>query len=131
MSFVFVGDESVDFPILQAFESLGHEVLHIAKVAPGSDDTYVIKLARERNAILITSDKDFGHLVVAQKQPCRGVVLLRLFELQPAAMVERAVNALEEHGLQWENSFTVISPDQVRIRPLIRQVGLIEKPTDG
>ncbi len=69
MSFVFVGDESVDLPILQAFENLGHEVLHIAKVAPGSGDNHVLKLAREHNGILITSDKDFGHLVVAQKQP--------------------------------------------------------------
>lgn len=117
-SLVFVGDESVDLPVLQKLSELGHRVIVIAHQAPGISDLEVLEIARAHDAILITSDKDFGELVVKQKQRCRGVVLLRLFDLDPATMAARVVAAFHDHGPEWEGAFTVVNPRQIRIRPL-------------
>jgi predicted nuclease of predicted toxin-antitoxin system len=58
-----VADESVDRKIVLRLRQAGHIVLAIAEIAPRADDAAVLRLAHERRAILITSDKDFGELV--------------------------------------------------------------------
>lgn len=114
----FVGDESVDLPVLEALQGLGLSVIVVGKVASGSTDPEVLELARRSDAIVITSDKGFGELVVRQGQRCRGVVLLRLPDLTPTQMAAKVVQEYQEHGQQWDGSFTVIRSRLTRIRPL-------------
>jgi predicted nuclease of predicted toxin-antitoxin system len=58
-----VADESCDGAVVRALRAAGHDVLAIAEVAPGADDSTVIDLAGRANSILLTEDKDFGQLV--------------------------------------------------------------------
>ena len=78
----------------------------------------MLELTRQRDAILLTADKDFGDLVYIDREEVRGVVLLRLQGLPLRAMVERSVAAIEAHLGELDQSFLVVGQRQIRVRPL-------------
>ena len=73
----FLVDESCDFAVVRALRAAGHEILAAAEVAGGAEDDVIIELARSEQRILLTEDKDFGHLVFAAARQSAGVVLIR------------------------------------------------------
>jgi predicted nuclease of predicted toxin-antitoxin system len=77
--------------------------------------------ANDSDAILITTDKDFGELVFRQKRVHNGVILVRLYGQSSQIKVETIVATLDEYADQLFDSFAVVSPGIVRIRH--RQVG--------
>jgi len=76
---------------VRGLRSAGHEVTYVAELAPGIADEAVLALARERNAVLVTADKDFGELVFARNLPHAGVILIRLHGLESIDKVNRVV----------------------------------------
>jgi predicted nuclease of predicted toxin-antitoxin system len=58
-----VADEGVDRQVVEALRGENHDVTYIAELAPGISDEEVLQLANERDALLLTTDKDFGELV--------------------------------------------------------------------
>lgn len=114
----FVADESVERPVSLALERLGYEVWQVAVHASGISDPEVLVHARNRNAILITGDKDFGDLVFLAREVVLGVVLLRLSGLPLHEMVSRSVAAIQAYQDRLEGSFLVVAQRQIRIRPL-------------
>ena len=77
----------------------------------------VLQRALERQAVLVPEDKDFGELVFRQRKMNAGIVLYRLPGLSPAEKVLRISQAFATHSELFPGRFTVISPDQVRVRP--------------
>lgn len=73
--------------------------------------------AREKSAVLITSDKDFGEPVFRQGRMTGGVVLLQLGGLSAAAKASSVSEAVSEYAREMQGAFAVISPGVVRIRP--------------
>lgn len=70
----------------------------------------------DREAVLVTSDKDFGELVFRRRLIHKGVILLRLPGMDPddkAAVVASDIGAHESEML---SGFSVIGPSSVRIR---------------
>lgn len=59
----FLADEGVDFPIVQRLRNDEHQLLYVAETDPGISDENVLAAANEKNAMLLTADKDFGELV--------------------------------------------------------------------
>ena len=53
-------DEGVDSPIVARLKDDGHQVTYVAEMAPGIPDEEVLDLANQQQAVLITTDKDFG-----------------------------------------------------------------------
>jgi predicted nuclease of predicted toxin-antitoxin system len=109
-------DESVDAPVVQRLRQDGHDVLYVAELAPGITDDEVLRDANGRNAILVTADKDFGELVFRQGAIHSGVVLLRLAGLANAIKSEIVAEVCRLRAAELIDSFTVISPGQIRIR---------------
>ena len=81
---LFLADENVDFPIIARLRELGYRVESIAEDCPSIDDTQVLQWAFEREAVLLTEDKDFGELVFRQRLKNHGIVLYRLPGITPA-----------------------------------------------
>jgi predicted nuclease of predicted toxin-antitoxin system len=79
----FLGDENLDWQIVERLRLDGHEVLYVVEMEPGLPDDEVLNLANNEGAILLTSDKDFGELVFRLRRIAAGVVLIRLFGLAP------------------------------------------------
>ena len=113
----FLADESVDIQIVNRLREDGHDVLSVVEMEPGISDESVLAIANERNALLLTADKDFGELVFRQGLASKGVLLVRLAGLSPDFKAAVVSGAIRDHLTELSETFTVISPGMVRIRP--------------
>jgi predicted nuclease of predicted toxin-antitoxin system len=115
----FLADEGVDFPVVQRLRSDGNEVLYVAEMDPGISDETVLAAANDKDALLLTADKDFGELVYRLHRISAGVLLMRLSGLSPASKAEVVSSVVRDHGRQPMYTFTVITPGMVRVRPRV------------
>lgn len=83
----FIADENIDRLIVLALRAAGHPVYYVAESATGMKDELVLKYAVESNSLLVTSDRDFGEMVVRRKAVSSGVLFLRL---EGTALEEKA-----------------------------------------
>ena len=113
-----VADESLDFPIIKALRKEGHSVYSVLEDNQGADDDIVLKLARQKNCILITTDKDFGELVFRLKNLSSGIILLRMAGLSIQEKIQIVIPAIQIHEKEFSNAFTVITKPSIRIRKL-------------
>ena len=112
----FVADEGVERQIVDGLRNDGHSVWYVAEETPSVSDDFVLSVAHEQNALLMTADTDFGELIYRLGRTATGVVLLRLAGLSTFGKVTRVVNAIKSHGDEMKNAFTVISLRLIRIR---------------
>ena len=112
----FVADEGVDAPIVKLLRELNHEVYSIQENNSGINDDGVLRIANERNEILITQDKDFGELVYRLRQLHSGIILIKLTGLKPTGKANLLALAIEQHHSKLFGSFTVINKNHVKIR---------------
>ncbi len=59
-------DESVDKQIVDLLRDNSFYIEYVAEMDPGISDKKVLQIAKEKDLILITADKDFGELVYRQ-----------------------------------------------------------------
>ncbi|MBG1265667.1 DUF5615 family PIN-like protein [Nostoc sp. WHI] len=114
----FLGDENLDWQIVERLRIDGHEVLYVVEMEPGIPDDEVLNLANNEDAILLTSDKDFGELVFRLRRIAAGVVLIRLFGLSLNDRAEIIANAINQHADELLGAFSVISSKSIRIRKI-------------
>jgi predicted nuclease of predicted toxin-antitoxin system len=112
-----LADESIDLPIVAHLRQLGHRVWYVAEMNPGLSDEAVLQLAQDEQALLLTADKDFGELVFRWRQVSSGVILVRLAGLPAQRKAEIVAAAIALHGESLATAFSVISKQNVRIRP--------------
>ena len=115
----FLADKGVDFPVVQRLRSDGHEVLYVAEMDPGISDEKVLTSTNDKNALLLTADKDFGELVYRLRHISAGVLLVRLAGLSPTSKADLVSSVVRDHGGQLMYTFTVITPGMVRVRPRV------------
>ena len=65
---MFLADESIDRQIVEQLGEEGHTVFYVAEMDPGISDDSVLSLANEKDAVLITADRDFGEMIFRQKK---------------------------------------------------------------
>lgn len=115
----FVADESVDRQVVGRLREDGHDVLFVAEIEPSISDDALLTMANQYGSLLLTADKDFGELIFRQGRVSRGVLLMRLAGLSPAAKAIVVSTVIQDHATELVDAFTVISPGMVRIRPRI------------
>ena len=111
-----VADECVERPTVAALRDAGHSVLFIAETSPGVDDVDVLEIARREQVLLLTADKDFGELVFRNREPHFGVLLIRAPESDPDENAANTLAAIERHGPELLNHFSVLVGRTLRIR---------------
>jgi len=111
----FVADESVDKPIVDALRADDHEVYYILEKSKGIPDHEVLKIANIKKCILLTADKDFGHIVYRQRKSHHGIILFRLAGLSIEKKIQMVLDALNQHNDEIENHFSVISKTHIRV----------------
>jgi len=114
-----MADECVDRQIVDYLRGEGHDVLYIAEVDPSILDDTLLERANKKNALLLTTDKDFGELVFRQNRISAGVLLLRLAGLSQIEKAKIVSSVIRDHSNQLSRSFTVVSAGMVRIRKRI------------
>lgn len=111
-----ITDENIEIEIVIALREAGYDVTDIKEVYPGIDDSAVLSLARETEAVLLTNDKDFGDLVYRLKERSNGVILLRFGRMEMSERIDILSDVLIERENDLAGAFTVISPTGIRIR---------------
>ncbi len=87
----FLLDENFPRAVIPILEAMGHEVDDYRLIGvTGSPDGNVVRLAKERSAVILTTDRNFFHtlgqdlpghcgiIVVAVKQPTRETIVSRI-----------------------------------------------------
>ncbi len=111
-----VADESCGFAVVRALRAEGHAAIGAGEISPRIPDEGALELARKKNCVLITEDKDFGELAYARNRQTSGVVLLRFPGNVRAAMARTTAEAVKTLGDKLCRRFTVIEPGKVRSR---------------
>jgi predicted nuclease of predicted toxin-antitoxin system len=112
----FLADESCDFAVVRALRAEGYDVLAVAESYRGAEDQQVIELARQSGRILLTEDKDFGHLIFAAGSAEVGVIFLRFPAREREKLAEQVVKLAIREGAKLKGSFVVVQPGRIRIR---------------
>ena len=115
-SLTFIADENIDQIIVQGLRRIGHSVDHIGEFHAGMSDEDVLSLSRQRQAVLITADKDFGQLVFLHGQAYSGVMFLSLSGVSPEEKQQIVVDVVATYGSQLVGEFAVVTPSSVRLR---------------
>jgi predicted nuclease of predicted toxin-antitoxin system len=74
----------------------------------------VLSIAVEKQALLITEDKDFGELVFRLKLPHTGVLLVRIEEANHK--FSSVIASIKEPYKDLINKFSVINDNKIRIK---------------
>lgn len=111
----FLADENIGLAVVTPLRKLGFDIQSIIEIQPGASDTQVLSLANKDSRILITTDKDFGELVYAQKLAHAGVILLRLRDESSANKLKVLKTVLGKHTEELKKSFTVATDSKIRI----------------
>ena len=117
-----VADEGIERPIVLKLRAEGHDVIHIAEIARGITDPQVLELANQKEALLITYDKDFGDLVFYQQYRTQGVMLVRLPEtLSSLEKAEIVIDVISERQDELFHAFSVISVNKRRTIKILQR----------
>ncbi len=110
-----LADECIEKSVIEGLRGRGIDIDAVSEISPGASDTSVIRLANERQAILLTADKDFGELVFRQGRITHGIILVRFHGLSSMKKTAIIASTLKEHQDKLIGSFTVVEPTQIRI----------------
>lgn len=111
-------DENFPGPVVRELRALGHDVSYARETMRGAADREVLQAVREQGRILLTLDKDFGHLSIGARTPGTwGVVLFRLGGASAAEDNARMIRVLQGRT-DWAGQFSVVTDAHVRLRPI-------------
>ncbi|MDX2247575.1 MAG: DUF5615 family PIN-like protein [Bacteroidia bacterium] len=94
----------------------GYDIVHIGAVAPSITDEAVMQLAIQEQRIIITFDRDYGHLVFGEGYRPPGVIYLRIQDYDPDYPGIFLHSLIESENLSFEGQFTVVSENSIRQR---------------
>ncbi len=115
---LWLADECVAAPLVEALRRAGQDVLYVAEAAAGLSDTDVVALAADETRLLLTVDKDFGDLVFRRGHPVPGIVLMRVGSENAQLQALRLVAAIEQYGERLFGEYVVVEAARFRARPL-------------
>jgi predicted nuclease of predicted toxin-antitoxin system len=91
----FLLDENFPKRAVPLLEAAGHSCLDARVLAPeGSADDALFRLAQDRQAVFLTTDKDFFHTVPTHFATHHGAVVIALSQPNGAAILARLADAL-------------------------------------
>lgn len=112
-----LANENVPGPVVRLLRERRHDVKWIAETSPGITDAQVVALARRGKRVVLTLDKDYGHLLTGPGRPLAGAILVRLAAFKPGEQARIVADAIDGRE-DWAGHFSVVEPGRVRMTPL-------------
>lgn len=112
-----LANENVPAPLVRLLRERSHDVEWIAETNPGVTDARVIAIARRSRRVILTLDKDYGHLLVGSGRPVAGAVLVRLSAFKPKEQARIVADAIDGRD-DWAGHFSVVEHGRIRMTPL-------------
>ena len=113
-----IADESLNYKLVMAIRNLGFQIMSVSEDFPSLKDIEIVSFSLQPPSVIITEDKDFGELVYRDKIPVVGIILLRYEPFQYTDMEKKIASFLLNYFEEMNKSFTVITVNKTRIRPL-------------
>ncbi len=92
MSYIVLLDENVPKSVYRSLKSRSHYVEYVPK---GVSDDEVIRIARERDLILITRDSDFADELSYPPNTHPEIIVLRIHPSLPNVIVDKLAGVLQ------------------------------------
>ena len=119
MKFLFpdiLADENISLSLISALRNQGIKVIAATENYKGYEDSEIIKLADENNAIILTEDRDFGEWIFSHRIKSSGVIYLRYEYKDRNKIIEMLIAVLDKYCFELYEKFTVITSEKIRIR---------------
>lgn len=113
-----IADENIDNRIIKGLRNKGFNIMSVLEDYRGVSDKEVIELARNKDAIVLTEDKDFGNWVFAHKEETKGVIYLRYTSEEVNTICNSLVYLFSKYGEDLYKKFVVIKANKFRVRNL-------------
>ncbi len=97
-------------------EARGHNVKSMLTENPSLSDFRILQIAIAENRIIVTMDKDFGELVFHSSFDHKGIVLLRLEDMNGNEKTEVMNYILDNFENRIEENFCVFKNGKLRVR---------------
>jgi predicted nuclease of predicted toxin-antitoxin system len=114
----WLADECVSARLVARLRESGADVLYVTEFAPGTHDREIVGRASSGDRLLLTDDKDFGELIVRQRLPVPGIVLMRIGNDNYRQAWRRLEAAISTFGGNLFGRYTVIEQERFRSRKL-------------
>lgn len=111
-------DENIDQIIIDRLAKEGFEIVSIRDHNPGISDKQVIEIARSKNAIVITEDRDFGELVFSHNIRDCSILYLRYAKPDYSLIENNIINILKDYQVLTGHFFITITPKKIRIKKI-------------
>ena len=98
--------------------TLGHQTFNIRSTQlEGIDDNTIFKLAQEKEAIFLTTDKDFFHTVPLQFASHKGIIIVNLRLPNRKSILEKLMWAIENFELaNFDNKVALLRDNSFTLR---------------
>lgn len=116
----FLLDECLSQRLVSLLAAAGHDVIHVVDSGlAGRVDDDVLEAARVEGRVLVSSDTDFGELLVRQDAPLPRLILFRQGNRAPEHQAETLLGNLEQVADDLDaGAIVVFTNDNIRIREL-------------
>ncbi len=115
----FLADEHIPFGTIRSLRDAGYSVVSVSEEFSSFADEAFLKIADERNLVILTNDSDFGDLIFKQKIGfTAGVIYFRLERFRPDEMADLVLTHLRKLDSEFRNQFSVLSRTKFRQRKL-------------
>ncbi|MGC9777667.1 MAG: DUF5615 family PIN-like protein [Candidatus Heimdallarchaeota archaeon] len=111
----FLVDECTEPKVAKWLKEQRHKVYSVYDEVRGADDDSILKIANEKNYILITNDKDFGELITRLKKSHKGAILLKLEDERTENKIRVLQKLLKSQSKKLEGNFTIVTEKIIRI----------------
>ena len=113
-----LADENIDQFIISGLRNAGYTVYSVREDNAGISDAEVIDLAVEKQALILSEDKDFGEWVFSHHRKTLGVILLRYQFPDRERLLNALETVLQKYGKRLHDRFSVVTTTKIRIRDL-------------
>jgi len=116
---LFLADENVPRASVSTLRGAGHQVIAVSEIARGAHDARVVEIGRDLGAVILTFDRDYGHIVTrTDAAGLAGLVLMRFIPVDPSEPALRLLALMGETPEVLADRLTILYRDRFRQRPL-------------
>ena len=111
-------DECCSRSLAEALREAGHDVEYAGDLFSAYPDIDLLQHALATQQIILTLDFDFGDLVMRDRNPAKGIIIVYLPHDLDDVRIPRIRDALAEIGSTASGHLTIIETERIRQRPL-------------
>lgn len=108
-------DNCLSYTVAVALEAAGHDVESVGEWAADPGDRLVLAAAARAGRVLLTADREFGELVVFERLPNAGIIILQKIAAEDHA--DACLRAIVKHEPElMAGGVVIVLPEKMRAR---------------